>query len=199
MTRKPAILLVLVLGGLRAQPSVSLDRALAEIAATQRFLQVAVSPDGTRVAYVEAGAAGKSAIYAASLGPASAARVRITAGDGKAMYDEHAVAWSPDSKQLAFLSDRAKKGQYQLCVVARGGRRRPASDAPLRVARGTAMVSGRQAHRHPVHRESATRARGRWMPCRRVRRVLESKIYEQRLAVVDAAAGAARQISPADQ
>ena len=37
-----------------AQPVVPVDPALAEIAATHRFLQAAISPDGAHVAYVEA-------------------------------------------------------------------------------------------------------------------------------------------------
>src|SRR5947209_5897004 len=94
-----------------------LDRTLAEIAAVRIFQQAAISPDGARVAYVEnLPAHGKSAIYTASVQSPAAARVRISAGDGKAAYDEHGVAWSPDSKQIAFVSDREKTDQLQLYI-----------------------------------------------------------------------------------
>src|ERR1035438_2276922 len=85
-----------------AQPVVPVDPALAEIAATHRFLQTAISPDGSHVAYVEALAtAGQSAVYIAP-------HTRVTAGDGKTGCDEQSIAWSPDGKQLAFLSDHEK-------------------------------------------------------------------------------------------
>ncbi|MBZ5582505.1 MAG: hypothetical protein LAQ30_09950 [Acidobacteriia bacterium] len=49
---------------LQAQTAVPVEPALEEIGATTRFLQAAVSRDGSRVAYVEGSGAGKSAIYA---------------------------------------------------------------------------------------------------------------------------------------
>src|SRR5208282_606085 len=101
-----------------AQTVVPVDPALAEIAATHRFLQTAISPDGSHVAYIEALATpGQSAIYIAP-------RTRVTADQGKAGKTgcgEHAIAWSSDSHQVAFLSDCAKKDQLQLYVVAAGG------------------------------------------------------------------------------
>jgi hypothetical protein len=46
-----------------ARPAVPVDPALAEIAATHRSLQAAISPDGAHVAYLEALASpGDSAI-----------------------------------------------------------------------------------------------------------------------------------------
>ena len=98
-----------------AQSVVPVDPALAQIDATHRFLQTAISPDGAHIAYVEAlGAPNQSAIYIAP-------RTRVTAGDGKAPCDERAIAWSPDGKQLAFLSDREKKEQLQLYVAPAAG------------------------------------------------------------------------------
>src|ERR1700693_726594 len=96
-----SLFLILAAAFLHAQTSTPVEPALAEIAATHQFLQSAISPNGSRVAYVEAIPGGKSAIFLAP-------RTRVSAGDGKTFYDEHAVAWSPDGKQIAFLSDREK-------------------------------------------------------------------------------------------
>src|SRR5260370_34500314 len=92
----------------------TLDRTLAEIAAVRQLHQAAISPDGSRVAYVEAlPAPGKSAIYTDSLPSASGARVRVSAGDGKSAHDERTLACTTDGKQLAFLSAIDKYGQHQ--------------------------------------------------------------------------------------
>src|ERR1017187_4511330 len=101
---------------LKAQPVVPVDAALAEISNTHRFLQTVIAPDGAHLAYVEAMAApNQSAIYIAP-------RVRVTAGDGKVACDEHSLAWSADGRQIAFLSDCAKKEQLELYVApAEGG------------------------------------------------------------------------------
>jgi len=99
-----------------------LDDAIHAMFSLHRFQQVTISPDGKSVAWVETllGPGGapsaNSVIFVAGLG-APAATKRITAGDGKAAHEEHDLAWSPDSKQIAFLSDAAKTGQLQLFVA----------------------------------------------------------------------------------
>ncbi|PYV11562.1 MAG: S9 family peptidase [Acidobacteria bacterium] len=139
----------------RAETSV--EQVLNSLAAVREFSQVAISPDGARIAWVESlrdKGGGNSAIYIADLRNPSAALRRISAGAGA----ELDVAWSPDGRRLAFLSDAAKKGQRQLYVAEAG---------PLQ----------------PMSKDAG---------------VVEQRIYEQRLAVVDAASGRVRQISPAD-
>jgi dipeptidyl aminopeptidase/acylaminoacyl peptidase len=182
-----------------AQSVAPVDPALAEIANTRRFLEAVVSPDGSRVVYVEAqGNAGKSVIYAGRIAGATAASpVRITAGDGKAFHDEHDVTWSPDGRQIAFLSDREKKDQLQLYIAGADG-------AP---ARQLTHLKGllAEAHWAPdgkriaiLFTENLPRAAGPLDPVLPQTGVLESQIYEQRLAIVDVASGAVRQLSPKD-
>jgi Tol biopolymer transport system component len=99
------------------------DPALAEISAARWPLEAAVSPDGSRLAYVQSAAPGKSEIYSVSLAVGDSKAVRVSAGEST--YDESSVEWSPDSKQIAFLSDREQAGQFQLYVaVGAGGRAR---------------------------------------------------------------------------
>src|SRR5438128_1193929 len=120
--KHPSLILASLMVAAAARGQAPLDRALEEIAAIHHFQQAAISPDGSLVAYVGTLAAPrKSVIYIASLQSPSAPRIRISEGDGKTSHDEHGLAWSPDSKQIAFLSDREKEDQLQLYVAPATG------------------------------------------------------------------------------
>jgi dipeptidyl aminopeptidase/acylaminoacyl peptidase len=169
------------------------DPALAVIAGTVWHLEAAVSPDGSRLAHVETAGAGKSRIFTSGLLAGDAKPATISAGGS----DEHGMAWSPDSAQIAFLSDREKAGQLQIYVAPGTGG----------TARQLTHLSGllAQPHWSPdgkriafLFTENLPRAAGPLDPVLPASGVVESKIYEQRLAVVDAASGAVRQLSPAD-
>jgi len=183
--------LILVASAAWAQTAVPVDPALREIAATHRFLQAAVSPDGARVAYVEALAAPhESAIYMAP-------RTRLTAGDGKSAADESAIAWSPDSKHLAFLSDHGNKEQLQLYVApADGGPARQLTHLKGLLAEPKWSPDGRRIA--ILFTENLPHAAGPLDPVPPDSGVLGSQIYEQRLALVDVATSAVRQVSPGD-
>src|SRR5258708_7238740 len=81
----------------------------------RRFREATISPDGKRVAWVEelegknGAPTGHSAIWVTDLEANGTAPRRITAGDGKAEYAEHSLAWAPDGERLAFLSDGSKE------------------------------------------------------------------------------------------
>src|ERR1035441_5199866 len=176
---------------LKAQPVVSVDPALAEISNTHRFIQTAISPDGAHLAYVEAMAAPKqSAVYIAP-------RVRVTGGDGKAACGEDALAWSADGKQLAFLSDCAKKEQLQLYVApAGGGPARQLTHLKGLLAEPKWSPDGKRIA--ILFTENLPHAAGPLDPVPRDSGVLESQVFEQRLALVDASTGAARPLTPKD-
>jgi dipeptidyl aminopeptidase/acylaminoacyl peptidase len=175
----------------QAQTAIPVEPALAEIAATHRFLQAAIAPDGTHVAYVEALAApDHSAIYIAP-------RTRVSAGDGKSTCDEKSIAWSPDGKQLAFLSDHEKTQQLQLYLApAGGGPARQLTHFTGLLADPRWSPDGKQIA--VLFTQNLPRSAGPLDPVAPESGVLESKIFEQRLAVVDVATGAMRQLSPAD-
>jgi dipeptidyl aminopeptidase/acylaminoacyl peptidase len=185
------IALFLFVAAAQAQTVVPVEPALAEIAATRRFLEAAIAPDGSHVAYVEgSGAPGQSAIYIAP-------RTRVTAGDGKTACDESSIAWSPDGKQIAFLSDREKKEQLQLYIApADGGPARQLTHLKGLLAAPRWSPDGTQIA--ILFTENLPHAAGPLDPVPPASGPLESKIFEQRLTLVNAATGAVRQLSPKD-
>ena len=186
------------------------------------FGQAAISPDGTRVAWVESlpGPGGapsmNSAIYVANVS-APQRLIRITAANTAAQKEEHErernrqraklaapheednVAWSPDGKQLAFLSDAATPGQLQLFVV----------DTTLPSARPKQLTHFKGGVSHPqwspdgktialLYIEHARRAAGPLMPEAPQVGVIKEAYTEQRLTLVDPSTADARQITPAN-
>jgi dipeptidyl aminopeptidase/acylaminoacyl peptidase len=202
------LLLTLLLGATaraeeRPAAKTSLDRLLDALTEVRTYKEVAISPDGRRVAWVEAlpdqkgASSSASAIYVADLNSPEVAPRRITAGDGSAAHAEHSLAWSPDGSRLAFLSDKEKKDQLQLYVA-------PADRGPIRkVTDLTGHLAGprwspkgeeiallflENASRIPSPLEAGSAEVG----------VVEEKVEEQRLVVVNLDSGRARPISPAD-
>ena len=111
--------------------------------------------------------------------------------------EKNSVAWSPDSRQIAFLSDCAKAGQLQLSVApAAGGAARQLTRLHGLLADPKWSPDGKRIA--ILFTQDLPRAAGPLDPVPPQTGVLESKIYEQRLAIVDAASGAVRQVSPAD-
>ncbi|MGD0402994.1 MAG: S9 family peptidase [Candidatus Acidiferrales bacterium] len=166
------------------------------------FQQAEISPDGKKVAWVESlpGPGGapsaNSAIYAAEVS-APDTTTRITAGDGKTAYEEHDVAWSPDGKQIAFLSDAARQGQLQLFVMNSSG----GSAKQVTHMKGFLAGPGWSPDGKTVallFTENATRAAGPLVAETPDEGVVSEEFLEQRLSLVDPAAATMRQISPAD-
>ncbi len=154
------------------------------------FDQTAISPDGRQVAWVETSKAG-SAIYVAATGGGPPRR--ITAG-GPA---ESGIAWSPDSRQIAFLSDAGKPGQPQLYVSsAAGGPSRKLTGIKGFLASPGWSPDGKTIA--ILFTENAERSAGPLVAEKAQTGVIKESVTEQRLALVDAAGGKLRQISPAD-
>lgn len=94
----------------------------AEMVVDQCFPdEVRIAPDGKRAAYTLVPMSKKeehetSAIWIARLDQNRETR-QFTSGNAH----DHSPRWSPDGKQLAFLSDRAKRGTAQLYLIAANG------------------------------------------------------------------------------
>ncbi len=183
-----------------AAPRASLESVLDSLEQVHGFRSAEISPDGTRVAWVmrirsREGAENLSAIDVADV--ASPSPRRLTAASDARAHREHSVAWSPDGRQLAFLSDAARERQLQVYVA-------PASGGP---ARRLTAVAGQVGHPKwsPDGRaiaflfiEGSTQRPGALVAYRPDAGVVEEKIDEQRIAVVDVASGRMRTVSPAN-
>jgi dipeptidyl aminopeptidase/acylaminoacyl peptidase len=177
-------------------------KAVEAMFGVHEFSQVVISPDGKQVAWVESlteknGApSANSAIYIADLKDPKAAR-RVSAGSADVPHAESDVAWSPDSKRIAFLSDAAKPGQAQLYIAgAAGGAARRMSSLKGYLASPGWSPDGKTIAM--LFTENATRAAGPLVAETPDEGVVGQEIHEQRLTLVDVAKDTVRQITPAD-
>ena len=169
----------------------------------QNFDQVAISPDGNRVAWVqeavnESGeATGGTTIFLQELQSPNSKPKRISAGADTQVAGEGTIAWSPDSKHLAFLSDIEGGGQSNFYVVnVDGGSARKLTNLKGYLTDPT--WSPDQKTLAFLFTENAPRVAGPLMPMVPETGVIDAKIYEQRLTLVDLASGKVQQISPPD-
>ena len=200
MARNVALLLpaffILLSAGVGAQEP-SLDAMLDSLARAHGIRQVAISPDGQRVAWVEANGASEHGIFVCSMASPASTRRRITAGNDEEASEEHEIAWSPDSRQLAFLSNAQTPDQLQLYVAkVTGGEARKLTDLKGSLDAPSWSPDGKTLAL--LFTEDAPRLPGPLEPMTLPSGVIGGKIYEQRLTTVDVSTGRVRQLSPPD-
>ncbi|MGH9315903.1 MAG: S9 family peptidase, partial [Thermoanaerobaculia bacterium] len=188
----------LLLSAAPAPPRPPVDSVLDSLESIKNFREAAISPDGSRVAWVEKirdrqGAELLSAIYVSDLSAGSARRIGA-AHDGR-ICRERDVAWSPDGASLAFLSDAAQPPQFDLYVV-------PAAGGPVR--RLTRVTGQLQRPRWSpdgktiafLFTAGSTQEPGALVAYRPDSGVVGEKIEEQRIALLDRVSGRLREVSP---
>lgn len=178
-----------------------LDTAIDAFFAARMFGQTAISPDGKMVAWVvmlvgkDGSPDGNSAIYLT--GRAEVSPKKISAGSGSVAHVEGGVAWSPDSKNVAFLSDAATPGQSQIYISsAAGGVARRLTNVKGLLASPRWSPNGKTIA--VLFTENVTRPAGPLASEPPETGEIKDAFFEQRLAVVDVASGKLRQVSPED-
>ena len=171
--------------------------AVAANATARRFAQVEISPDGNRVAWIgpsataSASSATADGLYIQNLDRSSSDPIRV--GE-LAASDVADITWSRDSRKLAFLCTSG--GQAQVCIADSAGQLKKVSELKGDLADPAWSPDGKLLAF--LFTENAPRKAGPLEAMTPELGVIESKIYEQRLAVVDIATGKVEQLSPAD-
>jgi dipeptidyl aminopeptidase/acylaminoacyl peptidase len=180
-----------------------LDSVYEALQHTVRFRQVALSPNGRRVAWVESGSEsaganpGGSVIQVLDLTGSDAKPERITVCLAMRSCNESSLAWSPDGRKLAFLSDAGLGGPVQLYVanVSEGPVRKLTSfQGPASGPRWS--PDGDSIALLVIEGEGAENARGPTGPAARETGVVLEAHPVRRVAVVDVDDSAVRKVTP---
>lgn len=181
-------------------PDPRIGNVIAELEKTRKIREVSLSPDGQMVAWAVDGQAGIEIQVATTADPSHPRR--LTAGTGSACTEED-PAWSPDSKSLAFTSDcnAPSNSADQLDVYLMNPASTSASARRLTHLHGgvTSLVfSPDGLHIACLYIEGATRPAGALAPMKPPAGVIGVEGLEiQRVAVMEAASGEFRQVTPA--
>jgi dipeptidyl aminopeptidase/acylaminoacyl peptidase len=164
-----------------------------QLGKTVLYDDVALSPDGAHVAWVQSTAAttSKQTFVRETLGSAPATMVNIGTASERT---DSGPAWSPDSKTLAVFSTAEEKEQAQLWTVnADGSNPQKLTHLKGYAARPRWSHDGKQIAL--LYIEGAGGG-GPLMAAPATTGVIDTAIHNQRIAVLDTATGQLRQVSP---
>jgi len=150
--------------------------------------EAVISPDGTRVAYVLNGR-----LTVVSLSDSTSHSIEV---DGK--LELRGAAWSPDSKQLAFLADLATEAPSAQLWTAPADGGIPAKRADLKGNADAPSFSPDGSKIALLFIEGIPRQSGPLQPMTPLAGVVGNKVYEQRLTTVDLSTSVITQVTPAD-
>ncbi|HVR46434.1 MAG TPA: S9 family peptidase [Candidatus Binatia bacterium] len=190
--------------GVAAAAPPTMREVLTASYAVRDLTDVALSPNGTAVAWEESFHDPRrlleSPLYHAAYvqSPGGGTRIHLTAGAPAEYYDEENPVWSPDGRSLAFLSDARSKDQLQIFVAsATGSRVRELGRLSGNVQRLTWSPAGDVLA--VLYIAGAHRKAGALQPGARDVGVVGSVVDEQRLAIMNARTGTMRVLTPADR
>src|SRR5438477_1765380 len=167
-----------------------------QLGKTVLYGDIALSPDGKNVAWVQSTAAttAKQTYIHGTAGDASATTIDVGANGERKDADP---AWSPDSKTLTFFSTAGEKNdQRQLWTVnADGSAPKKLTHLSGYAARPRWSQDGKKIAF--LYIEGAGGG-GPLLAAPPTTGVIDKAIHNQRIAVVDVATGELRQVSPAD-
>ncbi len=150
--------------------------------------EVAVSPDGSRVAYI---VEGRLTVIPAGGGPS-----KTIAVEGNLVL--RGVVWSSDSKHLAFIAELpGDVPAAQLWTAAADGSS-PAKHAELKGYVQDPRFSPDGSRLAMLFIEAMPRAAGPLQPMTPLAGVIDEKIFEERIATIDLATDHLTQVTPAD-
>jgi acylaminoacyl-peptidase len=162
---------------------------------TVLYGDLALSPDGTHLAWVQSTAAtiSKQTYIGETDGNAPAKLVKLPSSGDRTDFDP---AWSPDSKTLAFFSSAGKDGQRQLWLT----------DANASAAKKITNLNGYAARPRWSHDGKqiaflyieGAGGGGPLVAAPATTGVIDTAIHNQRIAVIDIASTQLRQVSPSD-
>jgi dipeptidyl aminopeptidase/acylaminoacyl peptidase len=173
----------------------SMQQLTEQLGKTVLYGDVALSPDGTRVAWVQSTAATtlKQTYIRETSGSAPAMMINIPITGERTDFDP---TWSPDSKMLAVFSSAGEKEQRQLWIVkADGSNPKKITNLNGYTARPRWSHDGKQIAF--LYIEGAGGG-GPLMAAPTTTGVIDTAIHNQRIAVLDVASGHLRQVSPED-
>src|SRR6185312_17279087 len=164
-----------------------------QLGKTVLYGDVALSPDGAHLAWVQSTAAttSKQTYIRETSGNAPAKLVKLSSTGERTDFDPW---WSPDSKTLAFFSSADKKDQRQLWTVdADGSDAKKITNLSGYAARPRWSHNGKQIAF--LYIEGAGGG-GPLMAAPTTTGVIDTAIHNQRIALLNVASGQLRQVSP---
>src|SRR5437764_495112 len=173
----------------------NMQQLTEQLGKTVLYGDIALSPDGANLAWVQSTAAttSKQTYTRETSGNAPAKLVKLPITGERTDFD---LAWSPDSKTLAFFSSAGERDQRQLWTV-----KSDASDAKKITNLNGYAARPRWSHDGKqiafFYIEGAGGG-GPLMAAPTTTGVIDTAIHNQRIAVLDVASGELRQVSPPD-
>jgi acylaminoacyl-peptidase len=171
----------------------TMQQLTEQLGKTVLYSDVALSPDGTHVAWVQSTAAttSKQTYTRETSGSRSETMIKIPIASERTDFDP---AWSPDSKTLAVFSSAGEKEQRQLWLVnADGSNPKKITNLNGYATRPRWSHDGKQIAF--LYIEGAGGG-GPLMAAPTTTGVIDTAIHNQRIAVLNVATGELRQVSP---